>query len=435
MRTFVRGMAAVALGASGAAAWAQGSADALSLAEAVALARARNGTIRAALLDWEAARSRRRESFAAFLPTVTPSFRYVTDRSEVFTGPGRGRAGSSDPIAEIAANWRLLDSGEREWSYQASRRLEEAAAASSSQILRNVLFAVHQQFYDALRSQELLRVSSAQVDRAQRIVDQTQAQIEVGAAPRKDMLQVRSDYLNAQVSKLTAENQTAITEANLKATIGLDTTDRLQALERPAVPQAFAEPAALEEIAREGLANRPDLIALRKRRDAQELFVRSADRRAGFTWSLDTSYSRGFSPDVSDFASASFLVSYPLFDGRRLKEQAKQEKLSLQAQEAELTQAERDARAEIESAHALLRQDVQRVNAAKLAVEAAQLNYEAALESQRLGAEGADVITVLTAQVSLVTAELNFVEALYDYFISDVRLKLVTGRPIPGEQA
>lgn len=405
----------------------------LTLAEAIDMARRRNGTVRAAILDVEAARSRRRETFGAFLPTITPSYEFDTRRNELFTGPFRGRTGDATHSTQINANWRILDSGQREWAYQASRRSEDAAVASASQILRNVLFTVNQQFFDALRAQELLRVASAQVGRASKIQDQTQAQIEVGAAARKDILQVRADLLNAEVTRLSAENQSSISEASLKATIGLDGKEDLGRLVAEAEPATFAEPEPLEESIRFGLANRPDLIALRKRREAQTFFVKTAEREASYTWTLDAGLSRSFSEEVSDFRGLTFLVSVPLFDGKRLKEAALQQRLGLLAQEAELVQSEREAQADIESAHALLRQDIRRVGAAKLAKEAAQLNYEAALESQRLGAEGTDIITVLTAQVSLVTAESNYVDALYDYFISDVRLKLVTGRTMPGE--
>jgi outer membrane protein len=409
--------------------------DSLTILEAVRLARERNGTVRAAFLDLEAARSRTRQAFASFLPDLFGSFRYDTSRSENFSGPNRGRFGDAEGTTQLTASWRVLDSGEREWSYQAARRLEQAAAASTLQIVRNTLFTVHQQFYDALRSQELLRVSTAQVERAGKIMDQTQAQIEVGAAAKKDILQVRADFLNAQVDKLTAENQNSVAEATLKATIGLDTVAPLTKLEPPVEPKTFEEPPPLEQVVSEGLANRPDLIALRRRREAQAFAVRTAEREAAFTWAIDTNYNHTFTPDHGNFASATFLVSVPIFDGKRLRETARQERLALEAQDAELLQTEREARADIESAHSILRQDILRVNAAKAAVEAARLNYEAALESQRLGAEGTDIITVLTAQVSLVTAELNFVEALYDFFISEVRLKLVTGRPLPGESA
>ena len=48
-------------------------------------------------------------------------------------------------------------------------------------------------------------------------------------------------------------------------------------------------------------------------------------------------------------------------------------------------------------------------------------------------AGASELIELLTAQVSLVTAESNYVEARYDTLISRVRLKLATGRPLPGE--
>ena len=67
----------------------------------------------------------------------------------------------------------------------------------------------------------------------------------------------------------------------------------------------------------------------------------------------------------------------------------------------------------------------------EIALDAAKKNYNAAVDSQKAGAY--DLLQVLTAQVSLVTAESNQIQALYDYRISDVNLKLVTGRPIPGE--
>ncbi len=426
----------LALAAAGAlfAAPVSGQDRPLSLADAVKMARQRNGTIRAAAYDVEAAKSRVRQSFGAFLPTLTPSYHFDHRRNRTFTGSFRGADNqSNDHVTEISANWLLLDSGEREWSYQATRKLAEATASSALQTLRNVLFTVYQQYYDTLRAQEFVRVTGTQVDRAQKILDQTKAQIEVGDAPRKDLLQAQADFLNAKVERLSAENDASTQRASLKATVGLDSQEMLAPLQSEAEPNAFPEPPTLEESVRQGLANRPDLVALRKQRQAQEFNVRTANRQAGVTWTLDASHNRGFSPDVADASALTFLVSYPLFDGKRAKESARQEVLALKAQEAGLQQAEREARADIEAAHAGLRSNIERVQAAKAAREAARLNYEAAIESQRLGAEGTSIITVATAQVSLVTAELNFVQALYDYAISDVRLKLVTGQPIPGE--
>ena len=127
------------------------------------------------------------------------------------------------------------------------------------------------------------------------------------------------------------------------------------------------------------------------------------------------------------------MVSLPLFDGGRSRAAAQEARLAVDATKESLNQSERDALAEIESAYSEMSQNAQRVAAAKAALEAAKVNYEAAVEAQRAGAAGTNVVTVQTAQLSLVTAESNFVEALYDALISDVRLRVATGQAIPGE--
>lgn len=409
--------------------------EALSLQRTLELTIANNGTVRAAFLDLEAARSRVRQAFSLFLPSVTPSFRYDTSRSETYTGSFAGVTKRSDGTPQVTANWRLLDSGEREWSYQSSRRQASAAEWDAIQTVRNLLFQVHQQYYDALRAQELMAVSEAQLNRAETILKQTDAQIEVGMAPKKDRLQANADFLNAQVQRLQTLNQRAIALTTLKATLAWPESRDLPKLMAAMVPQRFPPILPLAEATRLGLANRPDLQSRRQRLSSQRYQVLRAERDASFSWTLDASYVRQFGPDVSDQRALTFLVSIPLFDGNFARESARQARLSYDAFEAELVQAEHQARAEIESAHVSLSQDIERVHAAIAAREAAQLNYEAAVESQKQGAEGTTVITVLTAQVSLVTAELNYVEAVYDYLISEMRLRLAVGESLPGEES
>lgn len=417
----------------GAAAMGLGQSRPLSLEEAVQLAKQRNGTVRSAYLGLESAKSRERQAFADFLPAITPSFRYSNTRAETYTGPSKGLVTSDDGFTTLSASWRLLDAGQRDWSYRAAKRLAASEGASALQTLRDVLFEVQQEYFDTLRAQELFRVADAQVIRAKELLDQTLFQIELGAAPKKDRLQAEADYLNAKVSKLQAENQTATTAAQLKATIGWDDPATLPELQKVAEPSEFPQLEPLDSLLKEGLDNRPDIRDLRLRVESQRFNVLIAEREASITWSLDATYDRSFSPDVSDDRRLTFLISMPLFDGGFSRESARQASLSWQSLRAVLVQSQRQARAEIEAAYSVLMQDIERVQAAKAALDAAKLNYQAAFESQRMGAEGTSILTVLTAQVSLVTAESNYVEALYDYFISGARLRLAVGRPLLGE--
>lgn len=410
-----------------AGAWAQ-TPDVLTLDEALRMARQRNGNIRAAELDVLAARSRVRQAAASFLPTVTPSFLYRSTRRD---GAGIGSFGSDRGSLQANAAWEILDSGQRDLTLRSTRRSQEAQSFNTLQTLRNTLFVVHQQYIETRRAQELQRVAESQVGRAQEIVRQTEARIEARDAARKDLLQATADLMNAQVLALGARNRTATNAALLKATIGLDTAEPLPSLEASPEVELGDRPPSLEGVVREGLTNRADLRARRLNLQALQLNQRRAQTEAGLTYGLSANVDQQFTPDSQNNRVLTFSVSYPLFDGGRLREQARELGFSVQAEQAVLLQAERDVRSEIESAFAEYLQNEERVRAARAALLAAQENFRAASESQRLGA--ATLIDVLTAQVSLVTAESNSIEANFDYTLSEVRLRLVLGRPLPGE--
>ncbi|MBI5706151.1 MAG: TolC family protein [Armatimonadetes bacterium] len=407
----------------------------LSLLDAIEMAKQRNGDVRSAYLDLQTSRSRVKQAFADFLPTVIPNYRYLHDRSQVFTGASAGSSTSNTRTSSVSADWLLLDLGQRDWSYRAARRGADASEASTTGTVRNVLFAILQRYFDTIRARELLRVSETQVNRAETTLEATKLQIEVGAAPKKDELQAKADLLNAKVGLLQSQNLTATSESDLKAIIGWNAEETLPDLEKITAPSTFPEVAETEDLIKEGLRDRPDLVALRKRVEAQEFSRRIAERNSQVSLSVSASYDRFFSPLVQDSRQLTVLASMPLFDGGYSKESARQARYALESLKAQLMQAERDAVADIESARTVLAQNVLRVQASQAALDAARLNYEAAAESHKAGAEGTSILTVLTAQVSLVTAESNFVEALFDYLISDARLKLATGKPLPGEQS
>jgi outer membrane protein len=412
--------------------WAFAQTEPLSVLEAVRLARERNGTIRAAQYEVQASRSRVAQAFSDFLPTVIPQFSWTNSR---VAANGFSTSRGTESIGEINAQWRLLDAGQRSLSYRSARQSAFSFEADAVQTLRETLYTVHQQFFDALRAQELLRVNEASVERADEILKATDAQIEVGAAPKKDRLQAVADVANARYNLLTARNFASNSLANLKATIGWDRTADFPTLQNVTEAPNLEPLPPLAQVVTESVARREDLRSRRFSIEASRLNAERIEREAGITWSLDANYGLEFNGAETDSRRLTFLVSYPLFDGNLRREAAREARLNVQAQRANYTQFERAAISEIESAYLELQQNRERLDAARVALEAARLNYEAASESQRLGAEGTNIISVLTAKISLVTAESNYVEAIYDLYISDVLFRLVTGQPIPGESS
>jgi outer membrane protein len=405
--------------------------DTLTLDQALKLAKERNGTVRSAYLNSKAADARVKQAFAAFLPTVTPSFVYKDARNDVYTGATKGWAEAVTNTSGIVANWQLLDSGERGWAFSASKASDEATRFDYLQTLRETLFSVQKQYFDTLRAQELLKVADGQVKRTEEVLKQTKDFAETGQGAKINISQANADFQNARVQALVAKNTVSTAEAGLKAVIGWDKDDDLPALVTQPEPASFDKLPPLAQVIKDGLRERADLSAQRKRVAAERYSVLRAEREASFTWSLDAAYGRNFSDDVMENRSVTFMISLPLFDGERSKQAARESRLGWESAKSALLQTERAARAEIEASYRDLQQNADRVAAAKSALDAAKENYTATNESFALGAS--TLIDVLTAQVTLQTAESNYIQAVYDYYISEVQLKLATGQPLPGE--
>lgn len=408
--------------------------EALSLEGAIRLAQQNNGFLRNAWIQASMARSRYLQSLSAFAPSITPSYRYDISRSRVESGFGTTTTNTRRGTASLDGRWTILDSGLRSQSRLAALRSSEGARADAIQLMREELFTVHERYLNALRSQELVRVSELSVERANELLRATEAQIALQIAPAKDRLQAQADALNAKVDLLTSKNRFSTDLALLRAIVGLDFQSAMPMLEPVGAPAEADELPPLPDVIKAALSAREDLRSRRMGIEAQRSAVRIAEMEAGITWTIDATGSLSWSKFDSSFAGITFLASVPLFDGDFRRQSLQQERMALESLQSLLAQFERSAVAEIESAYVSCALNRERLTAAEVALDAARENYKAAVDSQRLGAEGTNVVTVLTAKISLVTAESNHIEALYDWIIAMTRLKLVTGQPIPGEQ-
>lgn len=414
-------------------AMAQGAGqDTLSLDQALRMAKDRNGAVRSAYMQVKEGDQVVVEALSSFYPTINAQYQYNSDREQFVTSSTTTSFFQEEGAQTfLNSSWTLLDTGERGYNLGAARRARDARKFNAKQVLRTTLFSVVQQYYDALRSQELEHVAQTQVDRAQTILDQTQTRIKARDAAQIEELQANADYQNAKVSALTARNATTNAAATLKATIGIRSEAPLPTLQKAPTEVRPAPIGSLDSLIKEGLAKRPDLVAQRKNIESERFTELLDQRQAGITMNVSASYIEQVQPVSLSDRTFTLLLNLPIFDAGNLRAVARQEGYVIKADRATLEQAERGVRADIEAAYKDVTTNAERLEAAQIALDASQKNYEAAVDSQKAGAN--DLLSVLTAQVSLVTAESNQIQALYDYRISEVDLQLVTGRPIPGE--
>ncbi|MCS7311203.1 MAG: TolC family protein, partial [Armatimonadetes bacterium] len=147
--------------------------------------------------------------------------------------PGFGtRVGKIDETrSDVALRQTLFDSGQRDISAAQARRSVEAAEQAYRDAVQQKVLSVTTAYYELLRRIALQRVAEANVQRAQQTVDVVKAQVEVGVAAQKDVLQAEAELANAQVSLIQARNQVRLAEASLRSELGIGEELPLQVAE------------------------------------------------------------------------------------------------------------------------------------------------------------------------------------------------------------
>lgn len=405
----------------------------LTLQDVAAMTLKNNGTVKSAIDNYFASREGVVQAFAAFLPQITPSYVYSSQRQSNYASGQTFFSQGEGGTAAIMATWKLLDTGERSYQWRAAKSSAEGQRQNALQTLRQTLFNSEQQYYETLRAQELKLVAEAEVARAQVIYDQTKLNIDKGGAAKIAIYQVEADLDNAQVTLLQSQNAISTASAALKSLIGFPAGEELPPLENIGHTEPPASVPTLKSLLNEGVQNRPDLKSQRLGIDSLHDSTRLQELQAGLTLSVDASWDQILTPHTLQDRILTFSASYPLFDGGASRAAARSAGYQERSARDSYKQSVADAKSQIEAAYLTYTQNAKRVGAAQKAFTASDMNYKNVQESYHLGSSS--LLDVLTAQVSLATAHSNLIQAQYDYAESDLSLRLATGRPLPSETA
>jgi outer membrane protein len=401
--------------------------ETLSLDDALRLALQNNGLARAALAETDAADARLAAARANLYPSIDLSSSTTRTRIE----GGGAIADTTQRQNGFGLEWLLLDNGQRELRIRQSSRTAEATRQGTRDTLRRVLFQTARAYYEVLRRKELLQVADTAVRRAETLLEVAKAQAEVGAAPQKDVLQAEADLANARVQQIQARNALRLAETDLKRLIGWEAQKPLPALTAPDAPPSPDPALSVEQLWQRARLQRPDLRDAELRLQISRLGLDAARLNSLLRLQISARGFREYEPNSRTQGSLSIVASYPLFDGGLTRASLREAEASLQSAQFRLQQAERDAYAEVESALLSIREAFERLEASKIAVAAAQRNFDAAQESLREGV--GTIVEVLTAQLALITAETNLVQATYDAAVAELQLRLATGERLPEE--
>ena len=440
----------------------------LTLADAIAIALHQQPTGYISQTQITSANGQKAQARARYFPTLTPEFRYQDSRNTFYginTGAGTtsivtptggtggtGTAGtqttqtvtgsqSLDGVSvtrgsgsTLTLQQTLFDSGTRESINAQARRGLDAARFGRTDTRQQIILAVTSDFYSLLRADDLVKVSQAQVTRAQQTVNQTQGQIDAGVAARADILQSQADLANAQVTLLQNESAVRSSEAALKNVMAIETSTPLQlatlaaADALPPPPNAGPE-RTLDDYVQQAYTARPDLRQQLSVIEVSRQSVKQAHIAAGPA--LTGSYVLTYQPQ-NDLGAKStdsqvlVTASYPLFDAGRARGAVRVAEAGRDADLDRLEQLRQNIRLDVEQSFYDRSLALQRTQLAQIAIQAAQASFDAATARRQAGI--GTVLDITTAQVSLTQAQNGYVSAIYDFYTADARLRRATGQ-------
>ncbi len=416
------------------------SAPALSLEEAVAIAREGSPLINLARTDLERAANEVGLGAAGYLPQLSLDAggnRTVTNSEQTFIDqdPRRLRDATTRQFgAGATLRWRAFDGGGRRAGLSRARSLETGERFALEDVEGEILTGVVVAYHDLVRLQSQLELLGEAVELSEERLRIAEVRREVGAASDLEVRQAQVDRNADRAEVIRARSDLAAARAEFNHLLGRSPTTAFSVRDEIPVDPGLDR----EEIRERARARNPAaqeagarLLAAREgQREARADWFPSLDLQAGLDFT-DLSSESGFQQAVEGYDyTFGFTLSYDLFDGFARNRQG--EEARLQARSAELTLFETESRveAEVEIQFARYQDQLELVELERENEEIARRNVGTALEQFRLGTIAS--IELREVQEALTRAGTRLLESEFGARVAEARLLRLAGEPAPG---
>jgi len=372
----------------------------------------------------------RAAAVGAFLPTVMlNSSAFRQNKASIVNG-FLVQAGTYQYNTGLNLSVDLFDGLRRVQRYRNAAATAAAAEAGYTNQTFQVTLQTKQAFYNALATEELVRVAESQVRRAQRQLEISVDKLHAGSATRSDSLRSTVDYGNARIVLLQAQANLATAQANLGRQVGIDSLVR-------AVPDSALPPLPDSTGLRgAALENAPQVVQAEAQ--ARALAATVWDQRSQYLPTVSVSYNtssqgltkawQGFDPPNRNINRLQFSLTWTIFNGFAREQQ----QTSAAVQRDVATARAEDTRLLV---NATLTQQLAAAVTAFEQIDIARANVAAATEDLRVQNEryrvgAATILDLLTSQAALTQAEVNLVQTRFNYLIARAQVEAVVGRTL-----
>ncbi|MFZ5449212.1 MAG: TolC family protein [Thermodesulfobacteriota bacterium] len=282
-------------------------------------------------------------------------------------------------------------------------------------------------YFGLLAAQRAQKVQEETVKQNQDLLKQAQGFYKVGLKAKIDVTKAEANLYQADANLIQAKNNVQLAQVTLTTALGLKTWPYSQVED---VLEVTTQPRSLEELKAQAIERRPEILKNRHVQDFNRAAVNVA--WAGYFPVLTSTAAYGWQSLDEPFATlpsnwyVGAAVTVPIFEGLSTAYSLSQNKAQLRASVENYEVLRQNVTKEVNQAYLNVKTGWELIRATKKALEAARENLRLAWGRYQAGV--GTIIEFTDAQVQFSQADLNFVQALYNYRVYEAQLDKAIGK-------
>jgi outer membrane protein len=293
---------------------------------------------------------------------------------------------------------------------------------------QQVVLEARTAYFGYLAATRAQKVQEVTVRQNQDLLKQAQGFYKVGLKAKIDVTKAEANLYQAEANLIQAKNNVKLAQVTLMNALGLKTWPYSQVED---VLEVTTPPRSLEELRTQALRKRPEILKNRYVQEFNQAGIKVA--RAGYFPTLSSTAAYGWQGVDQPFATlpsnwyVGAAMTFPLFEGFSTAYSVNQNKAQLRAAIENREVLRQNVIKEVNQSYLNVKTGWELIRATKKALEAARENLRLAWGRYQAGV--GTIIEFTDAQVQFSQADLNFVQALYNYRVYEAQLDKAIGRP------
>ena len=319
------------------------------------------------------------------------------------------------PIISISATKIIYSAGKMESLIDQAEANKQISLNDLEKEKQEVIYKVTEAYYQVLQVEGIRKVSAQAVKQMQAHLESSEALLKEGMIAPIDLNRIKSQLSNLEHNLIKAENSYKLTIYNLNSIMGIDLNTEL-VLEN----NLSYEPCEinLEDALVQAGENRMEMMNIAQQRRIMEEMVDFAksNRKPQVMFSAESGIT-GW--------QARIVAEYSLFDGGVNKAKIEQAEIKLAQVDQSEKQVQQLIEFEVRSAYLNMKEAEKLIKVAEEGIKNSQESFRIAQVKYNEGI--ATNTEVIDAQSTLIEAETNHLNALYDYNINRAALVKAMG--------